>query len=69
MLLLPLAASIVSTKAADKVPPDAWLIAVAVLVLLIVAFGVRRAVKMMMIFLVLAIAGAAFAAYRFGLFG
>ncbi|MDQ1683202.1 MAG: hypothetical protein QOH99_1743 [Frankiaceae bacterium] len=66
-MLLPLAT--VSTQVADKVPADAWLIAVAVLALFIVAFVVRRAVKMMMILLILAIAGAAFAAYRFGLFG
>ena len=68
--MLPLvtgATTVAST--ADKVPADAWLIAVAVLVLFIVAFVVRRAAKMMMIVLVLAIAGAAFAAYRFGLFG
>ena len=66
-MLLPLA--IAAKTAADKIPPDAWLIAVAVLALFIVAYVVRRAVKMMMILLVLAIAGAAFAAYRFGLFG
>lgn len=66
-MLLPL---VVAAKTnADKIPPDAWLIAVAVLVLFIVAYTVRRAVKMMMILLLIAIAGAAFAAYRFGLFG
>ncbi|MCU1678253.1 MAG: hypothetical protein JWM93_3011 [Frankiales bacterium] len=63
-MLLPLATNAV----ADKIPADAWPIAIAVLVLFIVAFVVRKAVKMMMILLLLAIAGAVFAAYRFGLF-
>jgi len=66
-MLLPLAVAAKTT--ADKIPADAWLIAVVVLVLFIVAFVVRRAVKMMMILLLLAVAGAAFAAYRFGAFG
>ncbi len=66
-MLLPLAVAAKNT--ADKIPADAWLLAVVVLVLFIVAYVVRRAVRMMMIVLILALAGAALAAYRFGLFG
>ncbi|MDQ1726578.1 MAG: hypothetical protein QOK14_623 [Frankiaceae bacterium] len=66
-MLLPLA--VTTSSVSDKIPADAWLIAVMVLVLFIVAFVVRKAVKMMMILLLIAIAGAVFAAYRFGVFG
>ena len=58
-----------ATELADKVPADAWPLAIAALILFVVAIIVRKIVKAMVILLVLAVVAAIYAAYRFGLIG